>query len=195
MTQKFSVKRCLIFIAVLFSMLGLTALYSDALFDKSLGLIQKFEKGHATDGSLVRFTEIFAFITDDAQYFIMFMVLSPFLSRERFWYYLISFQISYANKITFKMILSEPRAIWVWSDLSAISCSKSFGSPSGHATRSANVGSLFLLDLFFASDWSRSKYPALNNMSVCTHKLAFGLLSLFFLVFWLVNLYDPIFLG
>jgi len=125
----------------------------------------------------------------------MFMVLSPFLSRERFWYYLISFQFSYANKIVFKMILSEPRAIWVWSDLSELSCSRSFGSPSGHATRSANVGSLFLLDLFFASEWSRAKYPSLNTMSVCTHKLAFGFLLIFALVFWMVNLFDPVFLG
>ena len=94
-----------------------------------------------------------------------------------------------------KMIMSEPRPIWVWPDISETGCKTSFGSPSGHSTRSANLALMFILDLFFASEWSRKKHEGLNQMRVGTHKLTFALATLLGLSFWIFNVYNRIYIG
>ena len=195
MKQNFTATKCALYTAVLCALFALSTLYKDALYEKSHSLIKNLQEGVAHDGFLVRFMEAFSEVTDDERMVLIFVAVSPFLSRERFWYYLIAAQFASFSKIVLKMIKSEPRPVWVWSDLSSLGCSDSFGSPSGHSTCSANFAFLLVLDLFFASEWSRAKYPYLNKMSVLTHKLVFCVVSVVCLAFWMLSLFDRIFLG
>jgi len=195
MTQKFSVTRFTLYIAVLCGLFAFSNLYKDVLYEKSHSIIKNLQEGVAHDGFLVRFMETFSEVTDDERMVLIFVAVSPLLSRERFWYYLIAAQFASFSKIVLKMIQSEPRPVWVWSDLSSLGCSSSFGSPSGHSTCSANLAFLLVLDLFFASVWSRAKYPSLNKMSVQTHKLYFCVVSVVCMAFWMLSLFDRIFLG
>ena len=95
--------------------------------------------------------ELYSELTEGFVYTLGFVAMSPFLSRERFWYYLLSIEFASYAKTNLKMIQSEPRPVWEWSDLSDLGCSASFGSPSGHSTRSANLAFILVLDHFFAS--------------------------------------------
>ena len=110
---------------------------------------------HGKDGLTVKFFEIISPMTFDISYDVAILFLSPFMTRERFWYYMISLQVATGLKSNLKMLLAEPRPVMVWSDMSDLGCSPSFGSPSGHSTKSANLAFLVILDLFFASAWSR----------------------------------------
>ena len=85
-------------------------------------------------------------------------------------------QFATITKSNIKMIKSEPRPAWVWSDVPAYGCATSFGSPSGHSTRAANIVFMVILDVFFASAWSRKAYPHLNKISIRSHPVIFTLL-------------------
>ena len=158
-------------------------------------MIKDSQEGLDAESKSIKLAEKFSEWTEDIHYVLLIICLSPFLSRERFWYYTISIQLASFAKINLKMIQSEPRPVWVWSDLSNLGCSSSFGSPSGHSTRSANLAFMFILDLFFASAWSQSKYADINKMRPSTHKLAFALVCLLAVAFWVMNLVDRVFLG
>ena len=109
MTQKFSVTRFTLYIAVLCGLFAFSNLYKDVLYQKSHSLIKNLQEGVAHDGFLVRFMETFSEVTDDERMVLMFVAVSPLLSRERFWYYLIAAQFASFSKIVLKMIQSEPR--------------------------------------------------------------------------------------
>ena len=195
MSQKFSKVRCGVFLAVLLGLFFLSTTYKDKLFEMSHGVILDLQAGHGHDSDKVKLLKAFSHYTEDIHYVLLILILSPFLSRERFWYYTIAVQLATFSKLNLKMLQSEPRPVWVWSDLTNLGCSSSFGSPSGHSTRSSNLAFLVILDLFFASEWSQRKYADLNKMQARTHKLAFALVSLFAVTFWLAQLYDRVFLG
>ena len=195
MAQHFSRMSCFLYIAALSCLLGLSTLYKDTLFEASHERIKSLQEGRDLDSSYVKFMETFSELTDDFDYMMVILALSPFLSRERFWYILIANQITNFVKINLKMTISEPRPTWAWSDLSSLGCSSSFGSPSGHSARSSNLAFIVILDLFFASEWSQRKYPHLNKMTPKTHKLVFVLVSFCAIGFWFLNLFDRVFLG
>ena len=120
----------------------------------------------------------------------------PFVCRERFWYYIVSVQLASFAKINLKMLESEPRPTWAWgSDIASYGCASSFGSPSGHSTRSSNLAFLIILDMFFASDWSRKTYAELKQKSPKSHIFTFLTVLLVTITFWLAQLYDRVFLG
>ena len=52
-----------------------------------------------------------------------------------------------------------------------------------------------LMDLFFASEWNKKKYPQLNTMTPKTHPITFTLLTTVLVVFFVVNFYDILFTG
>ena len=133
--------------------------------------------------------------TEDYYYLMAVLFMSPFLSRERFWYYLTSIYLVCFLKTNLKMFYSEPRPTWVFNDLSNVGCSTSFGFPSGHSSNSANMAFLIILDLFFSSDWSRRKHSELNKMTYISHPITFLAVSLVAISFWLFILYDRVFLG
>ena len=171
--------RCFLFIAVLCCLFLLSKLYKDPLFDASYERIKSLQEGRDLDSFYVKFLKTFSDWTEDIHYVMVILAFSPFMSRERFWYLIIANQFTSFVKINMKMIMSEPRPVWAWSDLSSLGCSTSFGAPSGHSARSANLAFIVILDLFFASEWSKRKYPDLNKMTLRTHKLAFILITLF----------------
>ena len=173
----------------------MSKLYDDQLFDMSHKIIKDLQEGLDHDNLQVRFMEKFDHLCDDSRYIELVLLMSPFVSRERFWYFLVAINFATFAKTNLKMVTAEPRPTWVWSDLSDLGCSSSFGSPSGHSTRSSNLAFLVILDLFFASEWSQRKYPQLNKMTASTNMLAFVIVSLFCVSFWLLNLYDRVFLG
>ena len=158
-------------------------------------MILNLQAEHSHDSDTIKFAKSFSAWTEDIHYVLLILFLAPFLSRERFWYYTVAIQVASFSKINLKMLQSEPRPVWVWSDLSSLGCASSFGSPSGHSTRSSNLAFLVILDLFFASEWSQKKYAGLNRMTAKTHKLIFTLVSLLAVTFWIMNLYDRVFLG
>ena len=94
------------------------------------------------------------------------------------------------------MLESEPRPVWAWgSDIAPYSCSMSFGSPSGHSTRSANLAFMVILDMFFASDWSRKNYAHLKQKMPRSNILLFLSIIVLTFAFWFAQLYDRVFLG
>lgn len=121
--------------------------------------------------------------------------MSPFISRERFWYYIIVIQIAYFTKVNFKMFQSEPRPAWVWDDLAMFECDTNFGSPSGHNINSATLAFMLILDLFFPSDWSRESYPKLNTMTPRSHKLSLLVISLSTIGWCFLMMYVRVFQG
>ena len=147
------------YVSVLLAMFFLGTLYRDALFESSHAMIKKAQAGYTHDSMKVRVLDFLSEYTEDEHFVIFVLALAPFVSREKFWYYMISIWMTTFVKINTKMAQSEPRPTWVWSDMSSLGCSASFGSPSGHSARSANICFLIILDLFFASSWSRKKYP------------------------------------
>lgn len=188
--------RCAGFVAALAGLYLVSLTYHDYLFTVSHSVIKDLQEGHDTnDGLQAKVLDFFSEMTSDASYNLGIIFLMPFLSRERFWYYLTALNLASVTKSNLKMVQSEPRPVWVWNDLSDLGCSTSFGSPSGHSTRSANLAFLLILDQFFASEWSRVKFPSLNRKSVRTHKLAFVMVFTLACGFWLLNLFDRIWLG
>ena len=134
-------------------------------------------------------------MTFDAAYLFAILALSPFLSRERFWYYITALKFASFMKVNLKMLYSEPRPLFVWSDLSSIGCATTFGSPSGHSTMSSCAAALIVLDLFFSSEWGQRKLPELNKMTPRSHPISFVLVSLAAVSWWLTTLFDRVFLG
>ena len=158
MALKFSKRRCAAFVAALAGLVLLSFTYRDQLFQMSHDVIQSEQNRHGVDSATVKFFETFGRLTFDINYDLAILFLSPFMARERFWYYIISLQVAVFVKGNLKMLMAEPRPVMVWSDMLDLGCSPSFGSPSGHSTKSANLAFLVILDLFFASAWSRGKY-------------------------------------
>lgn len=195
MTQTFPTVRCLGFLAVLVGLFYLSTIYRDYLFELSHQLIKDLQENRSEDDLSVRFFAFFSDCCESNIFTFALIFLLPFMSRERFWYYLIAIQASNQVKDNFKMILSQPRPNWVWSDLNDTGCSESFGSPSGHSTRCANLAFLLVLDLFFPSEWSRQSHPSLNKRSVKTHKCTFAAVTFLSMTFWLLMLFDRVFLG
>ena len=154
MAQHFSRMRCFLFIAALVCLLGLSKLYKDPFYEASHETIKSLQEGRDQNSFLVKFMETFSGLTGDVEYMLAILAISPFLSRERFWYIIIATQLAIFLRTNLKMIMSEPRPIWVWSDLSTTGCSSSFGSPSGHSASSSSMAFTVILDLFFASEWS-----------------------------------------
>ena len=151
-TPNFSKNRLLAFLLVLASLFALSTLYCDQLFDLSHQVILDEQARFGEDSIMKGFLQTLSSMTYDIHYDLIVLFLSPFMSRERFWYYMISLQVSNFAKTNTKMLISEPRPYWVWSDIfTESSCHASFGSPSGHATKSSNFALLIILDFFFAS--------------------------------------------
>ena len=117
------------------------------------------QEGLDRDSTEFKVMKKFSCLFYDEVFIALILFMSPFTSRERFWYYLAAIQFASFSKINLKMMIAAPRPVWVWSDLSNIGCSASFSSPSGQSTRSATFATLVILDHFFASSWSNRKYP------------------------------------
>ena len=90
MTQKFSKKTCLIYVAVLISIFSLGTIYSDNLYQQSHQVIKDLQAGHAMDGHYVSFMTWLSEFTHDDLYLLVILFMSPFLSRQRFWYYIVA---------------------------------------------------------------------------------------------------------
>ena len=196
MAVEFPKMRCVAYIAVLFGAFLLCKYtYNQSLWEMSHQIIKDMQASRDPDGPHTKMLKLFSDMTEDPYYVLAALAMWPFVCRERFWYYMLAIQLASFAKINIKMIQSEPRPVWEWSDLPAGGCSSSFGSPSGHSTRSANFAFLLILDLFFASEYSRNKYSELRQMSPRTHPCSFIAISLVTISFWLFNLYDRVALG
>ena len=87
------------------------------------------------------------------------LALLPFISRERFWYYMLTFAFQSFLVAAFKFSFHDPRPTFVWKGIMDTGCSTSFGNPSGHSLESANLPLMLIFDHFVASEWSRQTYP------------------------------------
>lgn len=143
----------------------------------------------------MKFINVFEFFSRGTNYTSGLLFMSPFISREHFWYYTIVIQISFFIKENIKMILSEPRPTWLWDDFAMYDCSTNFGSPSGHCCNSGALAFALILDLFFSSDWSQRSYPQLNTMTPRSHKLRFIAISLSGIGWLALNMYALVFKG
>ena len=74
-------------------------------------------------------------------FFVLFFVFS---TREKAFYILLAQTCCQNLNLEMKIIYHDPRPYMVFSDIEAVSCSKSFGNPSGHS----NFSACFYLTLF-----------------------------------------------
>ena len=86
MTLKFSKRRCIIFITFLAGLFILSSTYKDKLFEMSHDVTQNEQNRLGKDSTTVKFFENLSYLTYDINYDLLILILSPFLSRERFWY-------------------------------------------------------------------------------------------------------------
>ena len=188
-----SPKRAMVFGAVLALILLAQKLYHDQLYDISHDVILALQKGRSQ--SSFDFYNWISSVTDEGIYAISLVLMFPFIAKERFWYLLIAFHVADFVKTTFKFTLHEPRPVFVWSDMSEVTCATSFGLPSGHSTESANFVLVLLLDQFKPSRWSRSAYPEMNSKTSSNSPYAFAAMLLLFFTYWPMVVYDRIVLG
>ena len=87
MALKFSITRLVCFLVVFILILALYPVYKESLFQKSHQIIKDAQHGHEPDSFAVKFAMFFSNATDDLPYDLFLLIISPFLSRERFWYY------------------------------------------------------------------------------------------------------------
>ena len=86
MTHSFPKLRCLCFIVVLICLIFLQQIFKEKLLEKSYDLIPKVVD---EDSAKFKFWRKFEEYTDDNFFSMIFLVLCAFLSRERFWYYIL----------------------------------------------------------------------------------------------------------
>jgi len=103
-----------------------------------------------------------------------------FASRAKFFYYLTMLLIDKMNISYIKLAISAPRPYMIESSILPISCSKAFGSPSGHSSAAALVGILVFLDLFHgkSSPYSRPRYYGYPSYFLC----------LFLVLYWAISI-------
>ena len=83
--------RCAAFITllvILFLIYNYT--YSEYLWLKSREVIMNLQSEHDADSFYVTFFKLFSHYTEDGHYMVFCMFLSPFICRERFWYYVVA---------------------------------------------------------------------------------------------------------
>ena len=106
------------------------------------------------------------FMTRGSSLILWCIVANTFMSRERFWYYIIANSLSHYMQAFTKIVIHEPRPTAVWTDIWPLGCDFHFGSPSGHSLENCNILLVLLLDHFWPSEWSRNRYPELNTKSI-----------------------------
>ena len=87
MTLEFNYKRCLYFILALIGLQLLYFAYRDLMLELSHGLIIDMQDGASKDSTMANFMEQVSKSTD--YYTSGCILMSPFMSRERFWYFLL----------------------------------------------------------------------------------------------------------
>ena len=133
--------------------------------------------------------------TGGEQYCAVVILSLHFVSRERFFYYLIAAWLQSFMTSVFKFINVHPRPVWVFDDIMDTGCSTSFGNPPGHALEAANMVLFILLDHFFASEWSQNNLPHLSTKSARKNPIKFILCVILALIYWPLIVFDRIFLG
>ena len=83
----------------------------------------------------------------------------------------------------------------MWTDIWETGCNVQFGNPSGHSIEAFLFSSVFLLDIFAPSDYSREVYPHLNMRTVSNSKCLFCVAILFALTFCPLIMVDRLILG
>ena len=188
-----SAKRAIVFAAVLGLILITQKLYHDQLYDISHDVILALQKDRSE--ASFKFYNWVSSVTDEGIYAITLVLMFPFIAKERFWYLLIAFHVADFVKTTLKFTYHEPRPVFVWPDMPAVTCGTTFGLPSGHSTESANFVLVLLLDQFKASRWSRSTYPELNSKNTSNAPYTLAAMLLLFFTYWPMVVFDRIVLG
>ena len=87
--------------------------YGEKLFDPSEDLIKKIQ--HNKEGTFyVTFFEILSELTGGGAYGALILILLPFISRERFWYYLLVVQFQSFIVAACKFSFHDPRPTMIW---------------------------------------------------------------------------------
>lgn len=108
--------------------------------------------------------------TNVEMYYMLCFVFFPFLSRPRFFYYLLGFLSCDVLKNIIKLGLHMPRPLWIWPELDCAAAEGTLAAPSGHTARASFVTTFLVLDLFFASTYAQSNNPIANSWTWATHK-------------------------
>ena len=135
------------------------------------------------DSSTAEFYKVISKMGEGQFYMLVLFMLSTFMSRERFWYYLIVMTAGHCLMISLKLFFHDPRPIHVWSDIWSTGCEMHFGNPSGHNIDAFNVTIMLFLDLFVPSDYSKQTQPNLNTRTYTNSKRWF-ILAIFVIFTW-----------
>ena len=100
-----------------------------------------------------------------------------FMSREKFFYYLLVFTLDKVYVGLFKLVFADPRPYMASSNVKPFSCSKGLGNPSGHSSAAQIFGFVIFLDVFHGKRITKGeKYTFYSWLSY--------LLMLTFAIFW-----------
>lgn len=82
----------------------MSLLYDDELNDISHKIIKDMQEGLTLESSKVKGMKLFSSMFIDEVYFGLPLLMLPFVSRERFWYYLVTIQFASFLKVNLKMM-------------------------------------------------------------------------------------------
>jgi hypothetical protein len=102
------------------------------------------------------------YFTDSIFYILLPFFIYPFVSRQRFFYFLTAICCMQFIKGLLKLTFRAPRPLWIWPDLQCYSKDASFATPSGHVIDASFFMAMAILDTFFPSNYARRRYPSCN---------------------------------
>ena len=98
-----------LFTTIFAGMICLDVMYKHQLFEPSHNIIISMQSKVAEDSSTTAFFERVNLMFEGQNYIIAIFIVSSFLSRERFWYYLISLTTSHFLMQILKLLFHDPR--------------------------------------------------------------------------------------
>jgi hypothetical protein len=170
MAAEFSWKTHLIFLSVLVGLLLFYFTYYAVLRDASRSLMNSMQqdmyaRANGAEPWQLTFADALEKTTNTEMYYLVCFMMFPFLSRPRFFYYLMGFVSCDVTKNIIKLGYHMPRPLWIWPELDCIGNEKTLSSPSGHTARASFLTTFIVLDLFFASTYARMNNPVTNSRS------------------------------
>ena len=178
-----SVLKLTLFATVFAIIIGLDLRYKENIFEASHSSITELQSKFQEESSIVNFFKDVSDLGRSGYYVLAVFIMSTFLSRERFWYYIITMTMGHSVMQILKLIFHDPRPAYVWSDIWSTGCDLHFGNPSGHCIDAFLFTTTLFLDLFVPSKFSRENQPHLNTHSFsnsrCSYILSVLLIATF----------------
>ena len=177
----------LLSILILVAIISIEPAYREPAYDYSHQFISRWQKG-STNAS-INFFKFISLFGDQTLQVVVIVSVYCFATR-RFFLKLILVVFVAQNLITYlKLIYHDPRPYFTSDNVTAMSCSRGYGNPSGHCLITASVyGALWFL-LFIRNDKKQHTLFPKKWMLISCKWLSFSLILLLIILTFFSRLY------